>query len=1367
MKKTNRNIALFFLIWFFLISPILINSQSVSSRFLFKENKGQFADKVNFKSNISNGNMFLTKKGFTYSFFDKSNVIYGEMEEDNYKAIIKCHTVEVEFRNSNSNYSITKSRKSSHYENYFRGVNKSKWAHEVHSFNEVIYGNIYDNIDFKIYKYLEGIKYDFIVKPLADASKISFQYTGQDKLLVEDGALIIKTSLQDIIEQKPYAYQIIENKKVEVKCNFIIKKNEVSFHFPENYNTSYELIIDPVIVFSSYVNSTSDNFGFAATYDTNECSYVSGIVFGTGYPTSIGAYDVTWAGGSTFPFYADVAISKFTPEGDSLLYSTYLGGTDGEVPHSMVTNDQGELYIYGTTGSSNFPMLTSSYDNSFNGGTVVTPNSKSTSFSNGSDIFLVKFNATGTALLGSTFIGGSANDGINIVLGLAYNHGDEYRGDIVLDNAGNPYVVSTTNSTNFPVVNGITSIGGASDAVVFKFNTNLSSLLWSSYYGGTGNDAGQGIARDALGNIFITGGTSSSSIGSGINTNSGGIDGYLAKFNSLGILQTARFTGTASYDQSYFIDVDVNDDVYILGQSLGSMPIFSAGPVYSNVGSHQFIQKYNNALSTLEIGTVIGKNGTSIDFSPTAFKISACGMIYICGWGGVMNIRAGGSTNGLPTYRPYQGGSTGSDFYIMLLDPDAKALFNATFFGGVTGAEHVDGGNSKFDEKGNIYQAVCAGCNTTNDYPTTIGSWSDTNGYSNNCNAALFKFRIDTIFSNPTIPSVVICFPNAANFGNLSVGANAYHWDFGDGNTSTTKTPSHNYGGLGRYVVTLIAYDSNGCLAPDTNDLIIHVLGPPTIITGPDVTRCPNQPTTLFVTGAVSYLWSPSTTLNSSTGSTPTATTPTTTTYMVIGTGVCGKDTGYITITVNTVPPILITSPDTTICPNDSVQLYAFGASSYVWTPSITLSNSTIYNPKAAPAYSTTYTVIGSNACGKDTAFINVITKPISFNTTPDTTLCLGDSMIISAGSGTSHVWTPPIRILNSNTATPTVFPITSMSYYLSAISIGGCAGKDTVNITVINPPTPSLTGDLSSCPHQSVPLVATGATSYVWTPPYKISSTSGSTVTSTTDTTITYFVDFSNVCFTERDSVTITVSNIKAVSSPDDTVCSSDSASLWAYGGAIYTWFPTANVANPNNSVTKAKADIPTTFYVVVENAAGCKDTAYTTILFYPKSFLDAGPDQVLVYGSSTNLDASHSLGNFYWNSHYSLFCDTCPDTKVKPEVATDYIANLIDTFGCIITDTVRILMDGSIYIPNTFTPNRDYKNEKFIISAEDLLEFNLEIYNRWGELIYQSNDVNESWDGTYKGKVVATGTYVWKLIYMDARLLRTTKYGYVNVLK
>ncbi|MEN8927796.1 MAG: PKD domain-containing protein, partial [Flavobacteriales bacterium] len=966
MKTNKRNIAPLFLILIFLIVPLLAKSQSGSTRFLFKENKGQCNERVTFKSKIPDGNLFLTKKGITYSFFDKSAVNFGDSEKDNYSAIVKCHAVQMEFENANANYTISKSRKSNHYENYFKGNNKANWATEVYTYNEVIYENIYSNIDFKIYEYAYAIKYDFVVSPGANPSQIRFNYQGQDELVIEDGALVVKTSVQDIIEQKPYAYQFIEGKKTEVKCEFVIENNTVHFSFPDEYNENYELVIDPIIVFSSYVNSTSDNFGFAATYDTSEHSYVSGIVFGAGYPTSVGAYDVTWAGGSTFPFYADIAISKFTPEGDSLLYSTYLGGTDGEVPHSMVTNDQGELYVYGTTGSANFPVLGNSYDNTFNGGSVVTPNSKSTSFSVGTDIFLVKFNTTGTALLGSTFIGGSANDGINIALGLAYNHGDEYRGDIVLDNVGNPYVVSTTNSTNFPIVNGTASLGGVSDAVVFKFNNNLSTLLWSTYYGGTGNDAGHGIARDATGNIFITGGTSSASIGSALSTNTGGIDGYLTKFNAAGVLQTARFVGTNSFDQSYFVDVDVNDEVYIMGQSLGIMPVFSSGPVYSNAGSHQFIQKYNNTLTTLEMATKVGKNGTSIDFSPTAFKVSACGMIYLSGWGGVMNLRAGGSTNGLPIYRPHQGGSTGSDFYMMLLEPDAKALFNATFFGGSSGAEHVDGGNSKFDDKGNIYQAVCAGCNSTNDYPTTQGVWSDTNGYSNNCNAALFKFKIDTIFSNPTIPSVAICFPNTANFGNLSVGANAYLWDFGDTNTSTAITPSHNYLDTGRYKVTLIAYDSNGCLEPDTNELFVHVLGPPVVTTSPDRTRCPNQPTTLFASGASSYSWSPGATLSSTVGSTTVATTNATTTYTVIGTGLCGADTGYITITINAIPPVLVTSGNRTICPGDSVIVfgYAIGNPSYSWSPSAAFSDPNISNPKVAPRVTTTYTVIANNNCG-------------------------------------------------------------------------------------------------------------------------------------------------------------------------------------------------------------------------------------------------------------------------------------------------------------------------------------------------------------------------------------------------------------------
>ena len=161
--------------------PFISVSQSNENNFLFKENKGQFDKKVNFKSNISNGNFFLTQTGFTYSFYDKSRINYNELTNDNYNTLIKCHAVEVEFDNCNTQFSIQKNKKSSHYYNYFQGVDSTKWATEIFSYNEVVYENIYDDIDFKIYEYQEAIKYDFIVKPLADVSEISFRYQGQEK----------------------------------------------------------------------------------------------------------------------------------------------------------------------------------------------------------------------------------------------------------------------------------------------------------------------------------------------------------------------------------------------------------------------------------------------------------------------------------------------------------------------------------------------------------------------------------------------------------------------------------------------------------------------------------------------------------------------------------------------------------------------------------------------------------------------------------------------------------------------------------------------------------------------------------------------------------------------------------------------------------------------------------------------------------------------------------------------------------------------------------------------------------------------------------------------------------------------------------
>ena len=1143
---------------------------------------------------------------------------------------------------------------------------------------------------FKIYNSENNIKYDFIISPNSNPDLIKIKYKGADSLYIQNGVLFVKTSLVDIIENKPIAYQFINNKNVSVNCNYILNDDIVQFEFPEGYDKNYELVIDPLIVFSTYSNSTSDNKAFTATYDTSGNTYVGGIVFGSGYPTTTGAFDTTWSGSSTsFPLIADISISKFDATGVNLLYSTYLGGNNGEVPQSLVTNDAGELYIYGTTGSNDFPRSIGCYDNSFNGGTNVTPNGCGVNFSNGTDIFITKLNSTGTGIIGSTFIGGTSNDGVNTAFGMAYNHGDEYRGEIILDNLGNCYVTSTTNSSNFPVVGGSSAKGGFSDAISFKLNSNLSSLLWSSYFGGTGNDAGYGIVRDGFGNIFTTGGTMSSTIDSSTNTYGGNIDGFLTKYNSLGVIQSSRYIGTSSYDQSYFVETDIFNNVFVFGQSLGSMAVTMGK--YGNAGCHQFIRKYNNSISSLQWGTVVGNSLTSIDISPTAFHIMDCGMIYLSGWGGIKNVRSGGSTVGLPIYLPYQGSTTGSDFYFMVLEPEAKRIFGATFFGGAIGAEHVDGGMSRIDDKGNIYQAICAGCAGTNDYPTTAGVWSPTNGFITNCNVGVVKFKLDEIIADIAPPSGTICIPNSAAFGNNSFRGNTYFWDFGDGGTSTLHSPTHSYTSPGTYKVYLTVSDSLGCLEPhiDSANVVVNV-----------------QPN----------VWA---------------------------------------------------SPDTTICPKQSIQLFSGGATTYVWSPATALSSTTVQNPLANPLITTRYRVIGTNVCGSDTAYVNVIVHYISINTSPDTSICFGDSALLRVYGGSSYVWSPAATLQNRFTSSPTAKPSTNTKYVVTATSVHGCIKKDSLYITILYKPSPVLSPDVTKCSGQNSVLTASGASVYRWYPGYRLSSTTSSIVTTRTDTTIKYYVDFINTCGTLIDSVTVTIINIVATSSPDDTICYNEKIKLWATGAQNYSWTPANYCSAPNSSTTWVNPPTPIRFRVITWDNNGCRDTAYTKISFTPIPTVDTGENQVINIGETTELDATHSFGMFYWSYDPTIDCDTCENTTVFPGRSTFYYANIVDSFGCKATDSVKISIDGSIFIPNTFTPNGDYKNEVFKISGDNILEFKILIFTRWGEIIYESDDMDRPWNGKHKGKPVPTGTYIWKIYYLGDDYILKEKTGHVNVLR
>ncbi|MDA9262353.1 PKD domain-containing protein, partial [bacterium] len=894
---------------------------SAQSDKLFIENKGQWDSKILYNQILPDGNLFFEQDGFTYSLYEKEYI--QNLHQDKKTPTpdsIKSHVIKTKFINSNPLVSLRKENESSFYYNYFLGNDKSKWKSRVRSTSKITYQELYKNVDLSVYTEFGSTKYDFIVKPGAKESEIQIEYLGTDNIYIEDEKLIIVNTINNIEEAKPFSYQIINGERVEVPCKYILSGTKLSFEFPEGYDKSKELIIDPVIVFASYSGSTADNFGFTATYDKGENTYTGGIVFGGGiYPTTIGAHQTTF--NTAANYYVDISISKYNKNGTSLIYSTYLGGSRSEAPHSLSVNNNDELFVMGTTGSNNYPTLTGSYDRTFAGGVDVRPRYSGINYLNGCDLFVTKFNATGTTILGSTYIGGTSNDGVNTDTQLAYNYGDAFRGEITIDSLGNAIVASTTNSTNFPTTIGApqtTFGGGFSDACIFVLDSNLQNLTFSSYFGGSSQDGGYGVQFDSYNNYFMTGGTMSSNLVTSTSaydrTYNGNEDGYIAKFNTnTNSLIASTYIGTSGYDQSYMIQLDANDDVYIAGQTLGSYPVSSG--VYTNTGSTQLFHKFSNSLDSSYWSTVIGSGRNSIDFSPSAFLVNNCGLIYLSGWGGATNrhYRAtGSSTVGLPlTFDAFQSTTDGSDFYLMVLDKDATALRYGTYFGGAVSNEHVDGGTSRFDKKGNVYQAICAGCGGHSDLPTTPGAWSQTNN-STNCNIGVIKMNLAHIQAVASAPAPFICLPDSVNFLNYSTGGNTYKWYFGDGDSSSLFQPIHVYADTGVYYVTLIVSDSLDCTPSDTAFTVISAYKPKALTIDTVPVICIGDSVQLNASNGQSYKWTPSFSLSNDTISNPIAFPITTTTYKLVSDFYCNVDSVYITVVVDS--NVITISPDTKIC---------------------------------------------------------------------------------------------------------------------------------------------------------------------------------------------------------------------------------------------------------------------------------------------------------------------------------------------------------------------------------------------------------------------------------------------------------------------
>jgi len=829
-----------------------IVAQTVSSNLEFVENKGQWDSRVVLKGELGNGSFFLLKQGFSVLLHNpedmkkmtdghrgQSSEFHSPKGAQSKDDILRSHVYNVSFKGSNDQIEIIPDKPLPGYNNYFIGNDRSKWASHCKVYQGVTYKNVYPNIDIRYYTSNGQLKYDIIVHPGGDVKKIALKYDGVDKMDIRNRKLTVKTSVGNVQELIPYAYQSGETGKTEVNCRYMLGNDNVLRFEVKNYKANTTLVIDPTLVFSTFSGSRVSNWGFTATPGPDGSFFAGGIVFGDGFRVSTGAYEMNFRGG-TF----DVGIMKFNYRGSTRLYATYLGGGDNETPHSLFCDPQGNLVVLGRTYSEDFPALT----------TVGTRGL--------ADMFVLKLNSDGSNLIGSMIIAGSGNDCVNmedqyttkreVADTLIRNYGDDSRSEVVLDAANNIYVAASTQSSkDFPVTAGAfqtTFGGGRQDAVVLKINPDCNSLMFASFLGGSSLDAAFVLKiNPSNGDIYVAGSTASKDF-PGDKTGvmqpayQGGLsDGFVTIISNDGKTQKkTTYLGTSGFDAIYGLDFDKKSFPYIMGSTGGNWTVTN-NVGFVNPGAKQFISKLQPDLSGFVYSTTFGKASPLPNISPVAFLVDRCENVYVSGWGGWLFANQAdpyglSGTFGMPvSANPIQGITDGRDFYFIVIKKNASQLLYATFFGQGDGpksiSEHVDGGTSRYDQYGIIYQAICANCGDNSITPFPIrppnGVWASQNGTGGiGCNLAAVKIAFNFAGVAADLRSYINgrydssgCVPLNVTLVDTVRNAKSYIWNFGDGSPDTATTAyqvDHIYNNVGTYRVRLIAIDSNSCNVTDT-----------------------------------------------------------------------------------------------------------------------------------------------------------------------------------------------------------------------------------------------------------------------------------------------------------------------------------------------------------------------------------------------------------------------------------------------------------------------------------------------------------------------------------------------------------------------
>jgi gliding motility-associated-like protein len=1387
----------------------------------FIQNKGQWHEAVEFRGHIPAGTVFIEESGITYSLYDRD--FYASLDPHMRFPLghpgsesINCHALKMHFVGGGSQ-SFDISNPITEYFNYFIGQDKSKWASKARAFHNLLQQEVYPGIDVLWHSAEGQLKYDFQLEPKADPTQIKLAFEGQEEIEIRNGQLVLSTSIGEMVEMAPLAYQIIDGRYQKVECNYVLTGNEVQFDFPNGYDAAHPLVIDPTVVFSTYSGSLADNFGYTATFDSKGNLYGGGSAFGRPgqqYPTTLGAYQTVYGGGGV-----DMGITKYSADGSTRVYSTYLGGSDTELPHSFIVNGRDELFVFGTTSSTDFPMGPSAYDNTFNGGTLLNlTNGLGVTYNNGSDMVIARFSADGSNLLASTYLGGSENDGLNIGSVLRYNYADQVRGEIFIDEDDNVYIASCSLSPDLPVdSNAVQSVfGGNQDGCLFKLDDNLTTVYWGTYIGGTEHDAAYSLVLDAQQNPYVVGGTRSPDLFTTPNAympnQPGGIaDGFIYHIDKNGqLLLEATYYGFANaYDQIYFVEKDNDGHVYVLGQTDAPDSSYILNAAYSTPDAGQFISQFSSDLDSLRLSVAFGRGDGSPDISPTAFLVDLCNKIYVAGWGGTLNSgpptglgrSANSTTNGLDITpsTAYQTTTDGSDFYLMVLEDDASILVYATYYGGNQSGDHVDGGTSRFDRNGIVYQSVCASCGpATNDFPivpgpgqVVSGTDQSNGGIGDRCNNAVFKFDLELplALANFDLPPSA-CVPLPITFNNTSELVDSpraiYWWDFGDGTTSTQKNPTHAYQATGVYEITLAIFDSSSCNLTDTVRKQLVILSN-TTDSLPAQFVCPNtnQQIGLDPTNdtTITFLWNPTTGLNLSNIPNPIVNISSSQTYeLYVSNGLC-TDTFIQPIIVDQAN--LRIAGDTVNCGGDTITLQAqvggTTGSQFVWGPSAyLLSGQGTPSAEFLLPGDTVVTLRFTNDNG--CTFIarkRVLNFEFPLITAAlDPSICIGDTTQIFVGNGfpqypLNYSWQPDSLIITDPfSEDPLVNPERSTMFYVTGDNGFGCEFLDSVLVSVLGgrhstlPPIIQCdTGGVVIGPAltDSTLFVLDTTLDFSWSPTgglsdpnivHPIASVSG-------NTDYTLVVSNGN-CADTFDQSILFDANVVFLEA-DGPYCLNDTATVnlgFVTPVPSYTvnWVPRPPViGNPPGATATVSMTDTVTVTAQVTLSNGC--------VYNPSIFLDLfEPSTVRVraFADEDSVDAgtavqlngrSPTAVIWSWEPVGIIDSPNIQNPVARPTQTTIFRLTATDTNGCTGEDTTIVYTNPSlceepyIFVPNAFSPNGDGDNDLLFVRGNNLTDIYFAVYDRWGQLMFETTDQSVGWDGTFDGAELDPAVFAWYL--------------------